>query len=141
MTERKRRGNSMDRGPVVVREGTREWETWPDEEVGRKGLVYGKTLVSADVTRSEALTMGIGRVPPGEALRTHRHLPPEIYLVLEGTGSVEIGPDVRPVEAGSAVFIPGDAPHSLANTGPSDLRFAYVFAADSFDEVEYIFEE
>jgi len=29
----------------------------------------------------------------------------------------------------------------LANTGPSDLRFAYVFAADSFDEVEYIFEE
>ena len=66
----------MDRGPVVVREGTREWDTWPDEEVGRKGLVYWKTLVSADVTRSEALTMGIGRVPPGEALRTHRHLPP-----------------------------------------------------------------
>jgi mannose-6-phosphate isomerase-like protein (cupin superfamily) len=112
----------MDRGPVVVRQGTREWETWPDEEIARKGLVYWKTLVSADVTRSEALTMGIGRVPPGEALRTHRHLSPEIYLVLEGTGSVEIGPDARPVEAGSAVFIPGDAPHSLANTGPSVCR-------------------
>ena len=65
------------------------------------------------VTRSEGLTMGIGRVPPGEALRTHRHLPPEIYLLLEGTGSVEIGPDARPIEAGSAVFIPGDAPPLL----------------------------
>ena len=127
--------------PVVVREGDRSWETWPGEEVARKGLVFWKTLISGDVTRSEDLTVGIGRVPPGEVLRGHRHLQTEIYLVLEGTGSVEIGPEKRSVEAGSVVFIPGNAVHSLANTGASDLRFAYVFAADSFDEVEYVFEE
>ena len=50
----------MDREPVVVDESTREWETWPEEEVSRKGLVYWRTLISGDVTRSEALTMGIG---------------------------------------------------------------------------------
>jgi oxalate decarboxylase/phosphoglucose isomerase-like protein (cupin superfamily) len=48
---------------------------------------------------------------------------------------------VRPVEAGSAVFIPGNAFHSLANMGASELRFAYVFAADSFEEIEYVFDE
>jgi mannose-6-phosphate isomerase-like protein (cupin superfamily) len=106
-----------------------------------EGLVYWRTLISGDVTRSEALTMGIGRMPPGEALRRHRHRQAEVYLVLEGTGSVEIGAEARPVEAGSAVFIPGDVFHSLANTGTSDLRFAYVFPADSFGEVEYVFDE
>ncbi len=131
----------MDREPVVVQESAREWETWPEEEVPRKGLVYWRTLISGDVTRSEALTMGIGRMPPGETLRRHRHRPAEVYLVLEGIGSVEIGSEARSVEAGSAVFIPGDAFHSLANTGASDLRFAYVFPADSFGEVEYVFDE
>ncbi len=58
-----------------------------------------------------------------------------------GPGSVEIGSEARPVEAGSAVFIPGDVFHSLANTGALDLRFAYVFPADSFGEVEYVFDE
>ena len=63
----------MDPKPVVIQEGTREWETWPDEEVAQKGLVYWRTLISGDVTRSEALTMGIGKMPPGEALHKHRH--------------------------------------------------------------------
>jgi len=131
----------MDPKPVVIQEGTREWETWPDEEVAQKGLVYWRTLISGDVTRSEALTMGIGKMPPGEALRRHRHRQAEVYLVLEGSGSVEIGAEAWLVETGSAVFIPGNAFHSLANTGASDLRFAYVFPADSFDEIEYVFDE
>ena len=54
---------------------------------------------------------------------------------------VRVGSEARPIEAGAAVFIPGDAVHSCENTGASDLRFAYVLAADSFDDVEYIFED
>ena len=60
--------------------------------------------------------------------------------MLEGSGLVRVGLEELSVEAGAAVFISGDALHSLANTGASDLRFAYVFPADSFDEVEYVFE-
>ena len=131
----------MNREPVVVQEETCEWETWPEEDVAKRGLVYWKTLVSGDLTHSEALTMGIAMVPPNEALREHRHQQAEIYLVLEGTGSVTIDSRTRPVAAGSAVFIPGDALHSCENTGTSDLRIAYVFAADSFEEVEYVFDE
>ena len=129
----------MDHEPVVVRESAREWETWPDQEVPKKGQTYWKTLVSGDLTHSEALTMGIAKVPPGEALREHRQA--EIYLVLEGTGSITIDGETRPVSAGSAVFISGNALHSCENTGSSDLRFSYVFAADSFEEVEYVFDE
>ena len=131
----------MDHEPVVVRESTREWETWPDQEVQKKGQTYWKTLVSGDITPSGALTMGIAKVPPGEALREHRHRQAEIYLVLEGKGSITIDGETRPISAGSAVFIPGNALHSCENTGSSDLRATYVFAADSFEEVEYVFDE
>jgi quercetin dioxygenase-like cupin family protein len=131
----------MDCEPGVVEESAREWETWPDEEVADRGSVYWKTLVSGDLTRSEALTMGIAKIPPAEALHEHRHRQAEIYLLLEGTASVTIAGKTRPVAAGSAVFIPGNALHSCQNTGTSDLRVAYVFAADSFEEVEYVFDE
>ena len=132
----------MNREPVVVREEDLEWETWANEgDVPERGLVYWKTLVSEDVTHSDSLTMGIGRIPAGEGLRRHRHRQAEIYLILEGTGRVEIGPEARSIGAGSTVFIPGNAAHSCQNTGASDLRFAYVFPADSFKEIEYIFEE
>jgi quercetin dioxygenase-like cupin family protein len=131
----------MDREPVVVQENAREWETWPDEEVAKKDLAYWKTLLSGDLTHSEALTMGIAKIPPNEALREHRHLQEEIYLVLEGTGSVTIDGETRPVGSGTSVFIPGNALRSCENTGEGDLRFAYVFPANEFEEVEYVFDE
>lgn len=131
----------MSQEPVVVREKDREWETWQDEDVSRRGLVYWRTLVSGGITQSEALTLGIAKIPPGEALNEHRHRQAEIYLVLEGSGLVRIDSASRPVEAGTAIFILGDALHSCENTGASELRIAYVLAADSFDDVDYVFED
>ena len=130
----------MSQEPVVSREGDQEWETWNEEDIPKKGLVYWKTLISKGVTPSENLTLGVARLPPGGALHEHRHTQEEVYLVLEGSGLVTVAGAETAVEAGSAVFIPGDAPHSCENTGASDLRVAYVFPADSFEEVEYVFE-
>lgn len=130
----------MERGPIVSREVDQEWETWSEEEIPQKGLVYWKTLISKGVTRSENLTLGVASLPPGGALREHRHTQEEVYLVLEGNGLVRVGDEQVAVEAGSAVFIQGDAPHSCENTGASDLLVAYVFPADAFEDVEYVFE-
>jgi len=130
----------LERGPIVSREGDQEWETWDEEDIPKKGLVYWKTLISKGATRSEKLTLGVASLPPGGALHEHRHTQEEVYLVLEGSGLVRVGDEKVGVESGSAVFIPGDALHSCENTGASDLRVAYVFPADSFDEVEYVFE-
>ncbi len=130
----------MERGPIVSREVDQEWETWSEEDIPQKGLVYWKTLISKGVTRSENLTLGVASLPPGGALHEHRHTQDEVYLVLEGSGLVRVGDEELIVEAGSAVFVPGDALHSCENTGTSDLRVAYVFPADSFEEVEYVFE-
>jgi quercetin dioxygenase-like cupin family protein len=131
----------MGQEPVVSREADQEWETWGEEEIPQKGLVYWKTLISKGVTRSENLTLGLANLPPGGALHEHRHEQEEVYLVLGGSGLAKVGDEEIAVEAGSAVFVPGDAPHSCENTGTSDLRVAYVFPADSFEDVEYVFED
>ena len=131
----------MDSGPVVVQEGNLEWKTWPEEEeAAKKGLVYWKNLVSGDLTHNETLTMGIAKVPPlRRSTSTDTGKPRSTLSSKEPAWSESVAK--RPVEAGSAVFIPSNVMHSCENTGASNLRVAYVLAANSFEEVEYIFDE
>jgi quercetin dioxygenase-like cupin family protein len=110
------------------------WETWPDTLQEERGRVFWQTLVAG-----EGLTLGVAKLAPGDSLHEHRHEQSEVYLVLEGTGVVTVDGKARAVAGGSAVLIPGNALHSCENTGDAELRFAYVLAADSFDDVEYVF--
>jgi len=106
-----------------------------------RGVIW-RTLLSADRTPTEALTLGVAEVPAGEeAPRTHRHAAAEAYYILEGAGVVEIEGREHPVEKGSAVFLPGNALHRLRNTGSAALRLVYVFPVDAFEDVEYVFCE
>jgi mannose-6-phosphate isomerase-like protein (cupin superfamily) len=124
---------------VVVNENDCEWQTWPAEQIAERGNVRWKTLISAGLTPSSALTLGVARLPAGETLRPHRHREAEVYFVLDGAGIVTIDGAARAVEAGAGVFIPGDAVHSVQSTGQTDMQVVYVLAADAFEDVEYIF--
>jgi mannose-6-phosphate isomerase-like protein (cupin superfamily) len=130
----------MDAGPVVVHEDERAWEGWPEEEVAERGNVVWKTLISGGLTPSRGLTLGVARVPSGGGLSAHRHDQAEVYLVLDGTGVVTVDGSPSRLRPGSSVFIPGGAVHSVQSDGPVDLRFAYVIAADAFEDVTYVFD-
>jgi quercetin dioxygenase-like cupin family protein len=131
----------MSAEPVIVQEQDLEWEGWPADQVAERGESEWKTLISGGLTNSEALTVGLSRLPPGGSLRAHRHEQAEVYLVLAGDGVVTIDGEQHQLSAGATVFIPGDAVHAVEATGDADLRVAYVFAADSFDDVEYVFTQ
>ena len=126
--------------PVIVDSAGRDWETWPAELTQQRGGVRWQTLVSGDRTPSDTLTLGVAMLPPGEVLHLHRHAQAELYFVLEGAGEVTLEDVVHAVGSGAAVFIPGNARHAIRNTGTTELRYVYVFAADSFTDVEYVFE-
>jgi quercetin dioxygenase-like cupin family protein len=129
----------MSSQPVVVHEHDREWQSWPPEQVAERGDVRWKTLISAGLTRSDSLTLGVARLSPGETLRAHRHEQAEAYLVLDGAGVVTIDGSAHAVGPGAGVFIAGNAVHSVESTGQTELRVAYVLAADAFEDVEYVF--
>jgi mannose-6-phosphate isomerase-like protein (cupin superfamily) len=125
--------------PVVTRDEDRRWETWPEQQVAERGDSAWKTLIGAGPTETNALTLGVSRLPPDGVLPTHRHEAAEVYYVLAGSGAVTIDGERHAIAAGDAVFVPGSAPHSVESTGTADLRMVYVLAADSFEDVIYVF--
>ncbi len=128
----------MDKA-VVVHESSCPVEEWGD--AGR-GKVTWRTLLSGDRTPTSQMTLGVtdvglaGRPNP---LQLHRHEATELYYVLSGEGVVSIDGVEHALRAGSSVFIPGNVLHGARNTGDETLRLLYVFATDSFSDVEYVF--
>lgn len=105
------------------------------------GEVVWRTLLSGDRTPSSGLTLGVTEIAPGAPGlgHLHRHEQVEAYLVLDGSGELDLDGATHPVRPGSVVFVPSNSWHTVRNTGTDVLRLAYVFAADSFDEVVYEF--
>jgi mannose-6-phosphate isomerase-like protein (cupin superfamily) len=64
------------------------------------------------------------RVAPGQSTTPHYHpLTEEIYYLLEGTGRMRIGDEVRDVGLGDAIAIPPGIIHTITNTGTVTLKF------------------
>lgn len=105
-----------------------------------KGIVSWKTLISAPKTATTGLTAGIATCPPREGhLCPHRHTHAEIYHITSGRGILHIDGKEQEVAAGSVVYIPGDAEHGIRNESDEELRWLYVFGADSFGDILYRF--
>lgn len=112
-------------------------ESFPDPQ---HGAITWHTLFSTPTTNTSDLSAGIAICPPRTGhLCAHRHKQAEIYHILEGEGDLTIDRKTSRVNAGSTVFIPGDAEHGIVNTGSGRLRWLYVFAVGAFEEVIYRF--
>jgi quercetin dioxygenase-like cupin family protein len=111
-------------------------ERWSD---AARGAVSWRTLLSADRTPSRALVCGLASFEPGDRLELHRHAQDEVYFGISGRALVTISGEDHVLEAGTVLFVPGNAPHAV--TGLEAAEFFYVFAGDSFEEVIYEFLE
>ena len=125
---------------VVVNELACPLEGWDD---AIRGTITWRTLLSGDRTPTAQMTLGVTDVGAGQPhpFLPHRHAQAEIYYVLSGEGVVSIDGVEHPLRAGTSVFIPGDVWHGARNTGSEVLRLLYVFATDSFSDVNYIFPD
>ncbi len=64
------------------------------------------------------------RLKPGGSTTPHRHLKAEeIYYILEGLGSMQVGDEVQPVGPGDAIAIPPGSIHQITNRGTILLKF------------------
>ncbi|MBV8663148.1 MAG: cupin domain-containing protein [Hyphomicrobiales bacterium] len=124
--------------PAVIDEASVTLDGWDDPVRGR---VKWRTLFSRGLTPTDALTCGVAEFGPGDRLERHRHAPTEVYYIFAGEGVVYLDGDEIPVKPGAAVFIPGMAEHGVRQTGAETLRLFYVFPVNSFDGVEYLFED
>lgn len=69
-----------------------------------------------------AQSLAEATLAPGQGTQRHYHgLSEEIYLILEGTGTMELAGETEQVSAGDAVPIPPGAWHELV-AGPEGIR-------------------
>ena len=70
------------------------------------------------------VSLARARVPPGVTTRLHALAGiVERYLILRGTGRVEVAGASAPVAPGDRVLIAADATQRITNTGADDLEF------------------
>lgn len=70
---------------------------------------------------------------PGASEGMHSHSAPspleDVYIVAEGTGTMEVGDNSYSLNPGDAVLAPVGVDHNLHNTGHSTLKLVVVFGA------------
>ncbi len=73
------------------------------------------------------------KVPPGvHGPGRHTHTSDQIYVVLEGTTTIELGTDERQVGRFGSVFIPAGVPHHNRNDGDGDEVHIEIIAPGGF---------
>jgi mannose-6-phosphate isomerase-like protein (cupin superfamily) len=94
-------------------------EDCPTERTGDREF---RVLLSSGLT----ITQFAGLIPPGRAPE-HQHAYDEVVHVLAGRGVVHLRAGDRPIEPGTAIYLPPQSPHCLENTGQDPLRVLGVF--------------
>lgn len=63
----------------------------------------------------------------------------EMFVVIEGEGTLRVAGEMLPIRAGDVMFIPSgpDYPHQIINTSAAPLKYLSVSTKDSPEVVEY----
>jgi len=81
------------------------------------------------VVQGEYLFAGLNSFEPGQEHAAHTHEGQDkLYLVLEGSGLVQVGEETELLLAGDAAFAPSGVAHSIRNPGPQRLVVMAVLA-------------
>jgi mannose-6-phosphate isomerase-like protein (cupin superfamily) len=108
---------------------------------GERRFLRGGTaplLIKIDpvTTGSRRMVLGSSDLPPGDAIRTHRHLrEDEILLVTRGTARVQLGTKLFTAGPGTAVFIPQRTCIAVENVGADTLTNIFIFSSPGFEQV------
>ncbi len=100
--------------------------------------------VSASLAHgSAALKLGasIDLVAPGKRSCPYHfhHAQEEMFVVLEGNGTLRVAGELLPLKAGDVIFIPAgpDYPHQIINTSDAELKYLSISTRDTPEVVEY----
>jgi uncharacterized cupin superfamily protein len=96
------------------------------------------TLLSAG--RAE-IAASIDVVDPGKRGCPYHfhHAQEELFIVLEGCGTLRVAGELLPIQAGDTIFLPAgpEYPHQIINTSDQDLKYLGISTCETPEIVEY----
>jgi quercetin dioxygenase-like cupin family protein len=83
--------------------------------------------------RVPALSCGLYALPAGGADPQKPHSEDEVYYVVSGRAQLTVGDEVRPVQAGSIVYVKAHAPHRFHDI-TEDMQILVFFAPAEYSK-------
>lgn len=80
-------------------------------------------LVAESTIGAQKITTTLVEMEPGGIQKPHNHENEQCYMVIEGSGVMEVDGVKATICSGETVFIPTNSVHSLENTGETTLRY------------------
>lgn len=91
--------------------------------IDRFGAAHGYN----EFLRRRGMSLGLYTLPVGAVDRQHPHMADEVYVILEGKGTLQVVDDKVPVEAGSIVSVDHGEEHHFIDI-VEDLKMLVIFA-------------
>lgn len=130
-----------DRAGELAEKLIRNFNDAPAEHILRAPLYDSIAARLGTGTAARKLGASIDTVAPGKISCPYHfhHAQEEMFVVLEGEGTLRVAGERLPIRAGDVIFIPpGPAyPHQLVNTSDAPLKYLSISTRESPEFVEY----
>ena len=119
----------------------RNWSDVPRQHFERKPLYDSMVGGVSDGTAAQKLGCGVDTVAPGKQSCPYHyhHSQEEMFIIIEGHGTLRVAGEMLPVKAGDVIFIPcgPDYPHHLLNTSKAELKYLSISTQERPEVCEY----
>jgi len=130
-----------DRASELAKRLVRNFNDAPLQHEKRPPLYDTRTAALAAGTAARNLGASIDTVEPGmRACPYHfHHAREEMFVVVEGEGTLRVAGEMLPLRAGDVVFIPPgrEFPHQIINTSGAPLRYLSISTMEMPEVCEY----
>jgi mannose-6-phosphate isomerase-like protein (cupin superfamily) len=93
------------------------------QEPTRHGA-FKRVLLRHEDVHSDLMFLNEVYVAPREVIGAHAHEDmEEIFYILEGEGTMQIGQETQVITFGDCITVPARTTHVLENTGNQEMRF------------------
>ena len=91
--------------------------------------------------QARKLGLSVDTVPPGKQSCPYHfhHAQEEMFVVLEGTGTLRVAGELLPIVAGDVIFVPPgpEYPHHILNTSDAPLKYLSISTKEWPEVCEY----
>lgn len=119
----------------------RNFNDVPSERETREPLYDTMCARLAIGTTARKLGASIDTVPPGKRSCPYHfhHAQEEMFVILEGSGTLRVAGEMLPLRAGDVIFIPPgpEYPHQIINTSDAPLKYLSISTNDFPEICEY----
>ena len=116
------------------------WEPGEAWDPRDEGLVA--ELISAKLSASRDLNVGVGRMLGGQYHIKHHHpRGSEFYFFLSGSARVHVDGEEVTATRGTVIYLPPGCVHSIRNTGEEPVDLVYGLSKPEYSQIGLVYDE